>query len=571
MGNIATAIVDRLIEVGVQRIYGLCGDSVNGFTEALAKRKEKIAWVPVRHEETAAFAAGAEAHLTSSLTVCIGSCGPGNLHLINGLYDCFRNRVPVLAIATHIPSGEIGSGYFQETHPNLLYQECTSFCETLTNPNQLPHLLEVAMQVARFRSTVSMLVISGDIALAKAPPMNEKVGRVSESALIPSSQDIQNAAKILNQSSRVAIFGGAGCKGAHAELLAAADRLKAPIVHALRGKEHIEYDNPFDVGMTGLLGFSSGYHALMDAETLLILGTDFPYRQFYPPEAKIIHVDCRPEIMGRRAHVDYGLIGHVKETLAALLPHLTPKQDRSFLDAALAHYRSARESLDDLAKPGKPPIHPQYLAKTISDLANDDAIFTCDVGTPTIWAARYLRMNGKRRLIGSFSHGSMACALPQALGAQLTYPKRQVITLSGDGGFSMLMGDLLTIRQCNAPVKIVIFNNGSYNFIELEMKASGILNFGTDLNNPNFAKMAEAIDIYGVRIEDPNELASSMKKAFAQPGPAIIDVVVNRFELSMPPHLSFQQIAGFNIWMAKAALNGRGNEILELAKTNLFR
>lgn len=573
MPTIAESIIDRLILSDVKRIYGLCGDSLNYFTDCLRKKNE-IQWVPVRHEETAAFAAGAEAHITGSLTVCAGSCGPGNLHLINGLYDCFRNRVPVLAIVAHIPSSEIGSNYFQETHPERIYHECTTFCERLTSPDQLPHLLETAIETAISLSTVSMIIISGDVAMMPAPAdMPKSPTRISSSITQPCNKDLDEVADILNSSQKTAIFGGAGCANAHVELMQTADKLKAPIVHTLRGKEYIEYDNPFDVGLTGLIGFSSGYHAMMNCDTLLLLGTDFPYRQFYPKHAKIIQVDSRPENIGRRTHVDYGLIGDVKGTLAALNGKLVTKKDRKFLDAALENYQSVRQGLDDLAvgTPGKKPIHPQYLAKVVDKLADSNAIFTCDVGTPTIWAARYLKMNGKRNLMGSFNHGSMANAIPQALGAQMAFPNRQVITFSGDGGFSMLMGELLTLRQLKAPVKIVIFNNGAYGFVELEMKAVGILEFATDMSNPNFAQMAEAIGVFGVRVEDPKDLESGVQKALDHPGPAIIDVLVNRSELSMPPEISLKQAVGFNLWMAKAILNGRGSEVIDLAKTTLFR
>ncbi|MBN9376824.1 MAG: pyruvate oxidase [Chlamydiales bacterium 38-26] len=573
MPTIAEAIIERLIRAGVKRIYGVCGDSLNGFTDCIRQNKE-IEWIPVRHEETAAFAAGAEAHVTNSLVVCAGSCGPGNLHLINGLYDCFRNRVPVLAIAAHIPTAEIGTRYFQETHPEHLYQECTTFCERVTSPEQLPHVLETAIQTATSLSTVSMIIISGDIALMPALESKTKLPiHRSHSFTCPADKNLEEVAQILNQANKVAIFGGAGCAGSHEVLLKTAEKLKAPIIHTLRGKEFIEYDNPFDVGMTGLLGFSSGYQAMMNCDVLLLVGTDFPYRQFYPQDAKIIQIDSRPENIGRRAPVDYGLVGDVQTTLNALNPKLEIKNDQSFLQTSLENYQSARKGIDDLAVgyPGKKPIHPQYVAKVVNELANTDAIFTCDVGTPTIWAARYLKMNGKRRLLGSFNHGSMANAVPQALGAQIAFPGRQVIAFSGDGGFSMLMGELLTLRQLKVPVKIVIFNNGAYGFVELEMKAAGILEFATQLDNPNFAKMAEAVGVFGVRVENPEDLEEGIKNAFDHPGPAIIDVVVNRLELSMPPKITLQDVYGFNLWMAKAVLDGRGSEVIDLAKTTLFR
>jgi pyruvate dehydrogenase (quinone) len=395
----------------------------------------------------------------------------------------------------------------------------------------------------------------------------------SASRLLPSDNDLRTAAEILNNARKVTILGGAGCKGAHAELIAIAERLKAPIVHALRGKEFIEYDNPYDVGMTGLLGFSSGYHAMMNCDVLLMLGTDFPYQQFYPRNAKIIQVDRLGEQIGRRTRVDLGLIGNVKDTLEALMPLLEDKVDRSFLDTCLDHYRNARKSLDDLAvgEPGRTPIHPQYVAKVLDELAAEDAVFTCDVGTPTIWAARYLTMNGKRRLLGSFTHGSMANALPQAIGVQASHPERQVITLSGDGGLAMLLGDLLTLRQLKLPVKLVVFNNHALGFVELEMKAAGLIDYGTELVNPNFAKLAESAGVFSVRVERPEKLASAVTNALAHDGPALVEVLVHRQELSMPPTISLDQAWGFSLYMIRAVLNGRSDEVIDLAKTNLMR
>src|ERR1700691_1172996 len=456
--KVADQIAEILASVGVERIYGVVGDSLNGITDSL-RRQAKISWMHMRNEEAGAFAAGAEAHLTGRLAVCAGSCGPGNLHLINGLYDCHRSRVPVLAIAAQIPSSEIGSGYFQETHPDHVFAQCSHYCELVSQPEQMPRVLEIAIQTALSKRGVSVVAIPGDISLRDAveqeprlhfpPPMP---------AACPSDEEIAALAKILNQAKKITILGGAGCAGAHAELIELAGKLNAPIVHAMRGKEFIEYDNPFDVGMTGLLGFSSGYHAMMDCDLLLMIGTDFPYQQFYPKDAKIAQIDIRGEQLGRRAKVDYGFVGDKRATLRALLPRLKQNNSDKHLKASLEHYRVARKDLDALAVPGfgGKQIHPQYVVKTLNELASEDAIISCDVGTPTIWAARYLTMNGKRRLLGSFNHGSMANALPQAIGAQVSHPGRQVVALSGDGGLAMLMGDLLSLRQLKAPVKIVV-------------------------------------------------------------------------------------------------------------------
>jgi pyruvate dehydrogenase (quinone) len=569
--RVAEIFIETLVNAGVRRIYGVVGDSLNGLTDVI--RRSKIEWLHVRHEEVAAFAAGAEAHLTGEITVCAGSCGPGNLHLINGLFDCHRNRVPVLAIAAQIPSHEIGSGYFQETHPEHLFKDCSYYCELASQPEQMPRVSDIAMRTAITKRGVAVIVIPGDIALPEcsAPALSLGV-EDSASVLRPSDSELHRAAEILNNARKVTVLGGAGCEGAHGELVTAAERLKSPIVHALRGKEFIEYDNPYDVGMTGLLGFSSGYHAMMNCDALLMLGTDFPYQQFYPKNAKILQVDRLGEQIGRRTPVDLGLIGNVKDTLDALTPLIDDKTDRSYLDTCLNHYKNARKSLDDLAvgEPGRTPIHPQYVAKALDELAADDAVFTCDVGTPTVWAARYLHMNGKRRLLGSFAHGSMANALPQAIGVQASNPGRQVITLSGDG-LAMLLGDLLTLRQLKLPVKLLVFNNGSLGFVELEMKAAGLVDYGTDLVNPNFAKLAESAEIFGVRVEKLEELRPALSEALAHNGPALVEVLVNRQELSMPPKISLEQALGFSLYMIRAVLSGRGDEVIDLAMTNLIR
>ena len=570
--NLAELLVDTLVAAGVKRIYGLAGDSLNGITDVI-RTDERIKWIHVRHEETAAFAAGAEAHLTGSLAVCAGSCGPGNLHLINGLYDANRSRVPVLAIASHIPSYEIGSQYFQETHPESIFRECSHYCELISQAEQMPRVLEIAIQTALAKRGVAVVVLPGDVALREATNSTPRLNFPEiHTTIRPSDEEIARTAGILNESRKVTIFGGAGCAGAHTELMELAGKLKAPIVHALRGKEFIEYDNPFDVGMTGLLGFSSGYRAMMECDTLLMLGTDFPYQQFYPEKATIIQVDIRGEQIGRRAKVDLGVVGDVKTTLQALLPNLTEKTDDQHLSASIQHYQKARAALDDLAvgETGQKSIHPQYVAKVINELAGKDAIFTCDVGTPTIWAARYLTMNGKRRLLGSFSHGSMASALPQAIGAQLVYPDRQVITLSGDGGLAMLMGDLLSLRQLDLPVKLIVFNNSALAFVELEMKAAGMLDFATDLLNPDFAKMAEAAGVLGLKADVPEQVRPMLAQALSHPGPALVEVVVDRQELALPPSIKLDQVKGFSLFMMKAVINGRGSEVIDLLKTNLF-
>jgi pyruvate dehydrogenase (quinone) len=577
MATVADQFADTLAAVGVKRIYGIVGDSLNGLTDAL-RRQGKIDWVHVRHEEVAAFAAGAEAHLTGELAVCAGSCGPGNLHLINGLFDCHRSRVPVLAIAAQIPSAEIGAGYFQETHPQTLFKECSHYCELISGANQMPHALQVAIREAIGKRGVSVVVIPGDVALqpaSNAAPVKVAGLVAAEPVVTPAKRELERLATLLNGGSRITILCGSGCQGAHTELLELGDRLKAPMVHTMRGKEHVEWENPYDVGMTGLIGFASGYYAMLDCDVLLMLGTDFPYRQFYPQGVgvRIAQVDIRAEQIGRRAAVDLAVVGDVRATLQALLPLLQQKREATHLSQAREHYAKARKALDDLARgtPGKGLIHPQQVAKAISEHATADAVFTCDVGLPTVWAARYLAMNGGRRLIGSFWHGSMANALAQSIGAQAVYPARQVVSLSGDGGFAMLMGDFLSLTQLNLPVKVVVFNNGALGFIELEQKSTGFLPFGTDFNNPNFAAMAEAVGVRGIRLEDPADVDEGIRAALAHDGPVLVDAVVNRTELAMPPSITMEMAKGFTLYMVKAVMSGRGDELIDLARTNLWR
>jgi pyruvate dehydrogenase (quinone) len=568
----AEYLVESLEKAGVKRIYGIVGDSLNGITDALRRRKS-INWVHMRHEEAAAFAAGAEAHVTGNLAVCAGSCGPGNLHLINGLFDCQRSGVPVLAIAAHIPSSEIGIDFFQATHPESLFKDCSHYVELVSNPAQLPQILRRAIRVATGKRGVAVVVMPGDVALMKLDADVPEWAVPSTPVLRPADSDIQSLASLLNGAARVTLLCGAGCRGAHDQVVELADKLKAPIVHSFRGKEFLEYDNPYDVGMTGLVGFASGYLAMKNCDALLMLGTDFPYRPFYPEHAKIAQVDVRPEALGNRCPLHLGLLGTVKDTLDALLPIIKQKTDDGHLSDALAHYKKARRDLDALAesRPSSSTIHPQYVTRLVSELASDDAIFTCDVGTPIIWTARYLKINGRRRIIGSFNHGSMANAMAQAIGAQSAFPDRQVISMSGDGGFSMMMGDFISLTQLGLPVKVVVLNNGTLGFVEMEMKASGFLDEGCDLRNPNFALMAQAMGVRSFRVEKPQELNSAIEAALSHKGPALVDVVSARQELAMPPKTTLDQAYHFGMFTMKAVLDGRVAELIDLARVNLTR
>jgi pyruvate dehydrogenase (quinone) len=581
-----TTVADHLLAVlaasGVDRVYGLPGDSLNGFTDAI-RRNDAVSWQHVRHEESAAFAAAADAAVTGGLAVCAGSCGPGNLHLVNGLFDAQRSRVPVLAIAAQIPRAEIGSEYFQETHPQDLFRECSVYCELVSTPEMAPRILEMAIRCALEARGVAVVVVPGEVflnRLAAGDALHPHWGggavkaiTASRSVIRPDEDSLNRAGQLLNDTPKVTILAGAGTVGAHAELVELAQLLQAPIVHTLRSKEYVEYDNPCDVGMTGLLGFASGYKAIAEADLLLMLGTDFPYTQFYPQDATVIQIELDGRHLGRRTPVDLGLVGDVRATLTALNPLIRAKTDRTHLGRALDHYRRTRRQLDRLATDdrGRTPIRPEYVAATVDRLAAPDAIFTVDVGSPVIWAARYLKMNGQRRLIGSFNHGSMACALPHAIGAQTALPHRQVVALAGDGGLTMLFGELLTLLQNKLPVTMVVFNNSSLNFVELEMKAAGIVTFGTELQNPNLAAVATAMGMYGRRVEQPGDLATAISEALEHPGPALVEVLTARHELTIPPSITLEQAKGFSLYAIRTVLSGGSDELLDLFTTNVLR
>lgn len=573
MSTVADHIIATLQASGVDRVFGLPGDSLNGFTDAI-RRAGGISWEHVRHEEAAAFAAAGFAAVTGQLAVCAGSCGPGNLHLINGLFDAQRSRVPVLAIAAHIPAQEIGSQYFQETHPQELFRECAVFCEMATTPESALRVLQMAMRAAVEEQGVAVVVIPGEVFLHRLPdPGRIRPVLPARPIVRPDDASLATAAAILNEAAKVTILAGAGTAGAHQQLVELAGTLQAPVVHALRGKEFVEYDNPYDVGMTGLLGFASGYKAIKEADVLLMLGTDFPYRQFYPENATVIQVDIRGRHLGRRTPIDLGLVGTVRDTLTALRPFLTQKTDRSHLDRAVDHYRRTRRRLDALAvnDHDRTPIRPEYVAALVDRLAATDAVFTVDVGSPVVWAARYLTMNGRRRLLGSFNHGTMACALPLAVGAQTVDRHRQVVALAGDGGLTMLLGELITLVQNRLPVKLIVFNNSSLNFVELEMKAAGIVTFGTDLDNPDFAAVARSCGLFSRRVEHPSELESAVSEALAHDGPALVDVVTARNELTIPPTITAEQAKGFSLYAIRTVLAGHSDELLDLITTSVAR
>jgi pyruvate dehydrogenase (quinone) len=567
--SVAEHLVDTLAQAGVRQVYGVVGDSLNPVTDAL--RRSTLKWVDVRHEETAAFAAGAEAQLTGNLAVCAGSCGPGNLHLINGLFDAHRSLAPVLAIAAHIPSSEIGTGYFQETHPDQLFRECSHYCELVAHPRQAPRVLQSAIQHAVSKRGVSVVVLPGDIAALEVPAGTAAHAPVTAAPVVrPADADLARLADLVNKGKKVTLFCGAGAAGAHDEVVALARKLQAPVGYSFRGKEWVEHDNPNAVGMTGLLGWGAAYKAMHECDVLLLLGTDFPYESFMPTAPKIVQIDVRAERLGRRSRLDLGLCGDVRDTLQALLPLAEAKADRTFLDAMLEQHRGASRKLrtyvDHVGQ--RRPIHPEFVAATLDELAGPAAVFTMDTGMCCVWGARYLRAAAGRRILGSFNHGSMANALPQAVGAQTAYPGRQVISLSGDGGLAMLLGELLTVAQYQLPVKIVLFDNHRLGMVQLEQEAAGLPHYGVELKNPNFAALAEAVGLTGLRVEDPAEVRPALGRALESSGPVLVDVVTDPNVLSMPPKATIQQAKGFALAMTRMAFTGELDDVADTVMAN---
>jgi len=568
--TVAEHLVDTLVAAGVRRVYGIVGDSLNPVTDAI-RRSEQVDWIHVRHEESAAFAAAADAELTGQLAVCAGSCGPGNLHLINGLFDAHRNMVPVLAIAAQIPSSEIGLGYFQETHPDRLFQECSHYCELVSHPQQAPRVLDTAMQHAVAQRGVSVVVLPGDVAAMDAPAHAAAHGPFLAAPVVrPADHDLAKLAELLNTARTVTMFCGTGCAGAEREVLALAEKVKAPIGYSFRGKEWLEHDNPYAVGMTGLLGWGAAYEAMHASDVLLLLGTDFPYDAFMPTSPRIAQVDVRAERLGRRSRLDLGLCGAVRDTIEALLPRVETKADRRFLDRMIERHDQARRKLRAYVEHigTRRPIHPEYVAATLSELASPDAVFTVDTGMCAVWSARYVHAAKGRRFLGSFNHGSMANALPQAIGAQVAYPDRQVISLSGDGGLAMLMGELLTLGQHELPVKIVLFNNHTLGMVELEMEVGGYPHHGCELRNPNFAALAEAVGLEGIRVEDPEEVRPALERLLRSGGPALIDVVTDPHVLAMPPKATIAQAKGFALAMTRMAFAGELDDVADTVMAN---
>ncbi|MBF6148332.1 pyruvate dehydrogenase [Nocardia nova] len=569
--NVADQFVHVLVQAGVRRIYGLVGDSLNPIVDAV-RRTPQIEWVHVRNEEAAAFAAAAEAQLTGRLAVCAGSCGPGNTHLVQGLYDAHRTGAPVLALASHIPSDQIGTQFFQETHPERLFVECSGYCEMISRPEQMPRMLRIAIQHALARHEVSVVVLPGDVAQWDTAHPTGETSLVSElGRVMPVAEQVRALADALNAARTVTLFCGAGVRDAHEEVMRLAETLHAPIGHSLRGKEWIQFDNPYDVGMSGLLGYGACYKAMHEADLVLLLGTDFPYDEFLPG-TNTVQIDHDAARLGRRTPLRLAVHGDVRETLRAVLPLLAQKSDREFLDRMLGeHYRLLEQVVDAYTRnvADHKPIHPEYAADILDELASDDAIFTVDTGMCNVWAARYLTPNGRRRVIGSFLHGTMANALPHAIGAQFAYPDRQVISMSGDGGLGMLMGELLTVALHRLPVKIIVFNNSSLGMVRLEMLVDGLPNFETDHAPVDFAAVARAAGIHAARVTDPFAIRNAIAEALEHPGPALVDLVTDPNALSLPPHITAAQVRGFALAASKIVLTGGVGRMIDMARSNL--
>jgi pyruvate dehydrogenase (quinone) len=567
--NISDQLVETLVNAGIKRIYAVTGDSLNEVNDAV-RREGSIQWIHVRHEEAGAYAAGAEAQL-NGIACCAGSSGPGHVHLINGLYDAHRSGAPVIAIASTVASFEFGTEYFQETNTIKLFDDCSYYNQVATTPKQLPRMLQSAIQTALHRKGVAVLGLPGDLTKMDAAEIETSTQNYNPIPLIrPNDEDLQKLAALINQHKKITIFCGIGAGDAHDEVVELSQKVNAPMGYSFRAKMEIQYDNPNEIGMTGLLGLPAAFHSMHESDLLILLGTDFPYTPFMPTDCKIVQVDIKPERIGRRAKVDVGLCGSVKDTLAALLPLVDQKTDDSFVKAQLKIYADVKEKMqtyvEDTGK--KEMIHPEFVAHTLDTLADDDTIFTVDTGMSCVWGARYINATGKRRMLGSFNHGSMANAMPQAIGAALACPGRQVIALCGDGGLSMLLGDLATITQYNLPIKIIVFNNRSLGMVKLEMEVAGLPDWQTDMHNPDFALVAQAMGMKGITVKEPDDVKQAIREALAFKGPALINVFTDPNALAMPPKIEFDQVKGMALSMTKLILNGRMEEVLDTVKAN---
>ncbi|MWP49311.1 MULTISPECIES: thiamine pyrophosphate-dependent enzyme [unclassified Gilliamella] len=567
--TVAQVIVDVLSEAGVKHCYGIVGDTLNYITSSI--KKSNIEWVHVRHEEVGAFAAGAEAYLTDQITACAGSCGPGSLHFINGIYEAHRNKVPVILLASQLVTSQQGTDFPQEVDFQSIYKNCSVFCQEINDPTQARQITTAAIQAAINQRGVAVLVIPYNISLVKVEDNSGHKIYHPKPVILPSNDELNQIAEILNKNHKVAIFAGQGACEAHDELVSFAKKLKAPIVHTSRGKDFIEYNNPYNVGMTGMFGVESGTTAIKECDVLFMLGADFAWSQFYPDKATIIQVDIDATHLGRRHPVSVGVVGSSQPTLAALIPLIDEKQDTAFLDQCRELYAKAMNKLNKKAIPSQSTIHPQYLTELVDKYATEDAVLCADVGSAMVWACRHFNTNGKRRTVISLKHGTMANAMPQALGVQKAFPNRQVITLSGDGGISMLLGDLLTTIQENLPIKVIVLNNSSLNFVELEQKSEGLVDHYTDLQNPNFAKVAESMGLFSIRVDSSDLLEAAMQSFLSHSGPALLDVKTSSNELVMPPEIQASQVMGMALYSVKASLHGKMGDVVNLLVDNFIK
>lgn len=568
--NVAEQLVEMLIAAGIKRIYAVTGDSLNEVNDAVRRSDNRIQWVHVRHEEAGAYAAAAEAELMG-IACCAGSSGPGHVHLVNGLYDAHRSGAPVIAIASTCATHEFGTEYFQETNTIKLFDDCSHYNQIACTPAQLPRMLQAGIQYALSKKGVSVIGLPGDLTKLDAEEITTSTRNYfSEPVIRPSDRDLHDLAALINESTKITIYCGIGCANAHDEVVELAQRLHAPVGYSFRGKMFVQHDNPNEIGMTGLLGLPSAYHAMHESDLLILLGTDFPYEQFIPQDCKIVQVDTKPERIGRRARVDMGLCGKVEDTIQALLPLIPQKTDNNFLQVQLKLYAHVKDNLQTYVndRGTKDNIHPEFVANTLDQLADHNAIFTVDTGMCCVWGARYIHGTGQRRMIGSFNHGSMANAMPQAIGAALACPDRQVIALAGDGGISMLLGDLATIAQYKLPIKIIVFNNRSLGMVKLEMEVMGLPDWQTDMHNPDFALVAQAMGIRGIKVNDPDQVEQALREALLHNGPVLLDVMTDPNALAMPPKVEFQQMKGMSLAMSKLILNGQMGEVWDTIKAN---
>ena len=567
--SVADQLVEMLVNAGIKRIYAVTGDSLNNVNDAV-RREGSIQWIHVRHEEAGAYAAGAEAQL-NGLACCAGSSGPGHVHLINGLYDAHRSGASVIAIASTVPSFEFGTEYFQETNTIKLFDDCSYYNQIATTPKQLPRMMQAALQAAIHQKGVAVVGLPGDLTGQDAEEVTTSMQVFKNMPEIkPIASDLNELAALIDQHDKITIFCGIGAADVHDEVVELSQKINAPVGYSFRGKMEIQYNNPNEIGMTGLLGLPAAYHSMHESSLLILLGTDFPYTPFMPTNCKIVQVDIKPERIGRRAKVDIGLFGSVKDTVTALLPLIAQKKDDSFLKAQLKVYDDVKEKMQTYVddKGSKEAIHPEYAVSVINELATDDAIFTVDTGMSCVWGARYIQATGKRKMLGSFNHGSMANAMPQAIGAALACPGRQVIAFCGDGGLSMLLGDLATITQYNLPIKIIVFNNRSLGMVKLEMEVAGLPDWQTDMHNPDFGLVAQAMGIKGITVKDPDDVKQALQEAFMYKGPALVNVFTDPNALAMPPKIEFEQVKGMALSMTKLVLNGRMEEVLDTVKAN---